>query len=136
MININWKNKDTYVKIVGSFIFFGLASFIDIFIKLRFIISIILEISLLLFGWLVGILLLKLKKSQWRTSLILSILFGLIGLDRLYLRKWQSAIFKFVTIGGLGIWWIIDIALILVNKTKDSEGNQLKEKVIKNCMKK
>ncbi|WP_110685687.1 TM2 domain-containing protein [Salinicola aestuarinus] len=70
-------------------------------------------------------------------ALILSMGFGFLGLDRFYLGKWKSALFKVITIGGLGLWWFIDATILLVDAflyslgkqkgmMKDSQGRELK----------
>ncbi len=46
-------------------------------------------------------------------SLVLSILVGQLGVDRFYLKDVGLGIGKLLTCGGLGIWWIIDLFLIM-----------------------
>ena len=43
------------------------------------------------------------------TVLILSVLLGSLGVDRFYLGDIAKGILKYITFGGLGIWWVIDI---------------------------
>ena len=62
------------------------------------------------------------KKS---TTFILSIFLGEFGIDRFYLGYTGLGILKLVTIGGLGVWWIIDIITIATGKMKDAQGNDL-----------
>ncbi|MDL2254190.1 TM2 domain-containing protein [Ruminococcaceae bacterium OttesenSCG-928-I18] len=59
------------------------------------------------------------------TALILSILLGELGIDRFYLGKIGTGILKLITLGGFGVWWIIDIILIATNKATDKDGNPL-----------
>ncbi|MCL2850694.1 MAG: TM2 domain-containing protein, partial [Micrococcales bacterium] len=44
------------------------------------------------------------------------------GLDRLYLGKIGTAVLKFVTCGGLGVWYLIDLILVLVGRQTDRHG--------------
>jgi len=62
------------------------------------------------------------KKS---TTFLLSIFLGEFGVDRFYLGYTGLGILKLVTIGGFGIWWLIDIIMIGTGKMKDAQGNDL-----------
>ena len=44
------------------------------------------------------------------------------GAHRFFLRRYASAILFIITIGGWGIWWIIDFILIVTGSMKDDEG--------------
>jgi TM2 domain-containing membrane protein YozV len=59
------------------------------------------------------------------TALLLSIFLGELGIDRFYLGKVGTGLLKLVTVGGGGIWWIIDIILIATGSMKDKHGNEL-----------
>jgi TM2 domain-containing membrane protein YozV len=59
----------------------------------------------------------KEKEVSWVMALVLSILFGGIGIDRFVMGKIGTGILKLLiticTLGLLGwIWWLIDIILI------------------------
>jgi TM2 domain-containing membrane protein YozV len=53
------------------------------------------------------------KEKDLLLTLFLSIVFGWCGLDRLYRGQYIAAFLKAVTFGGFGIWWLIDIFLVL-----------------------
>jgi len=63
--------------------------------------------------------------KNWLVALILSIVVGEFGIDRFYLGLIGTGILKLITIGGFGIWWLIDLILIATNTLKDSEGRPL-----------
>ncbi|MEC5319206.1 TM2 domain-containing protein [Brenneria populi subsp. brevivirga] len=77
------------------------------------------------------------KRKNRIIALVLSFFFGMFGIDRFYLGKVKSGVLKLITLGGLGIWWFIDAALLLVDAflfslgkdcgfVKDKKGNELK----------
>lgn len=52
------------------------------------------------------------RRVSWVLTLVMSIIFGLLGVDRFIMGKVGTGILKLITFGGLGIWWLIDIILI------------------------
>lgn len=51
------------------------------------------------------------------TALVLSIIIGGMGIDRFYIGDIGLGVGKLLTLGGLGIWWLVDIFCIK-NATK------------------
>ncbi|KAF9389224.1 hypothetical protein CPB97_011791 [Podila verticillata] len=58
-------------------------------------------------------------------AILLSIFFGYVGIDRFYLGYIVSALIKLITAGGFGIWYIVDIVLIVIGGLPDHNGCQL-----------
>ena len=56
---------------------------------------------------------------------VLSYLLGGLGIDRFYLGKIGTGILKLATFGGCGVWWLVDLILVLVGQTRDSQGYPL-----------
>jgi len=52
------------------------------------------------------------KKVNWLITLILSIFFGTLGVDRFMMGQVGWGILKLITGGGFGVWWLIDVILI------------------------
>ena len=66
------------------------------------------------------------SEHNWWVVVLLSFFFGYFGVDRFYLGYTWSGILKLVTFGGLGIWYVIDVVLILTGALPDADGRQLK----------
>jgi TM2 domain-containing membrane protein YozV len=65
--------------------------------------------------------------KSWITALLLSILVGGFGVDRFYLGYTGLGLLKLLTLGGCGIWSIIDIIQIATRKLNDGKGMPLGE---------
>lgn len=52
------------------------------------------------------------KRVNWLLVLLMSIFFGSIGVDRFIMGHIGLGLLKLVTIGGFGIWWLVDVILI------------------------
>jgi TM2 domain-containing membrane protein YozV len=65
--------------------------------------------------------------KSFLTAYLLSQFLGVFGIDRFYLGKIGTGILKLVTLGGLGIWALIDQILLLGNHTKAKDGTPLRD---------
>lgn len=63
------------------------------------------------------------QDQRWLITLLLCFFGGVIGLHNFYNRKIGYGIFQILTAGGLGIWVLIDLIMIVTNNFKDKEGN-------------
>ncbi|PNI09439.1 hypothetical protein CXX84_04020 [Arthrobacter sp. AFG7.2] len=62
------------------------------------------------------------SNKSFLAAWLLSLLLGVLGVDRFYLGKVGTGILKLVTLGGFGIWALVDLILILTNKMRDKQG--------------
>lgn len=61
-------------------------------------------------------------QRDWIVAVLLSSFLGFLGADRFYLGLIGSGVAKLLTLGGFGIWAIIDAVLIIGNKLPDENG--------------
>lgn len=54
--------------------------------------------------------------KNYLVALLLSYFLGSVGADRFYLNKIGTGILKLVTLGGLGLWHLIDMLMLAFNK--------------------
>ena len=61
--------------------------------------------------------------KNWLTTLLLCIFLGGIGVHRFYAGKIGTGILQLLTVGGCGIWTLIDLIMIIMGKFTDKDGN-------------
>lgn len=59
-------------------------------------------------------------------TILLCFFLGGFGAHRFYVGKIGTGILQLLTLGGLGIWVLIDFIMILVGKFTDAQGNVIK----------
>ncbi|MGB0175017.1 MAG: TM2 domain-containing protein [Acholeplasmataceae bacterium] len=61
--------------------------------------------------------------SEKKVIILLLLFIFLPGAHYVYVRKFELAILYVVSLGGLGIWWFIDLVKIITNQFTDQHGN-------------
>ena len=64
--------------------------------------------------------------KEWLTTIIISWLVGIFGVDRFYLGYTGLGVAKLLTLGGCGIWSIIDAIMVTLRKIPDAQGRPLR----------
>ena len=62
------------------------------------------------------------SRKDWTTALLLCLFLGNLGVHSFYSGNTVRAVLQLFTLGGCGIWTLIDLILIIQNKYTDGEG--------------
>ncbi len=68
------------------------------------------------------------SQKDWLTTLLLCIFLGGIGVHRFYAGKIGTGILQLLTVGGCGIWTLVDLIMIITGSFKDKDGNPITNK--------
>ncbi|MEI0551221.1 TM2 domain-containing protein [Brachyspira intermedia] len=66
----------------------------------------------------------EVSDRSWIVTLLLAIF---LPFHRFYVGKVGTGILYWLTAGGFGIWYIIDIVMILLDQFTDKEGRKLRK---------
>ncbi len=68
----------------------------------------------------------KPPQRDFLTALLLSIFLGSLGVDRFYMGYIGLGVLKLITLGGCGVWYLIDVIMIATKSLNDADGQPLK----------
>lgn len=63
------------------------------------------------------------------TAVMLSALLGSLGVDRFYLGYTGSGVVKLLTLGGLGIWWLVDLVRLCAGSMRPANDGAWEHEV-------
>ena len=68
----------------------------------------------------------ELSDKEFLPTLLLCLFVGMLGIHRFYAGKIGTGILMIVTLGGLGIWVLVDFIMICIGSFRDIEGRVIK----------
>ena len=66
--------------------------------------------------------------KDWIITILFAVFLGGLGVHRFYVGKIGTGILQLITLGGCGVWTLIDIIMIATGNFKDGNGNVIKSK--------
>lgn len=66
------------------------------------------------------------QRNKWITCLLLCWFLGILGVHRFYTGHTGIGVLQILTLGGCGIWTLIDFIVIVSGNFKDAQGNPIK----------
>ena len=63
--------------------------------------------------------------KNWLATLLLCLFLGGIGVHRFYVGKVGTGILQLITLGGCGIWTLINLIMIITASFTDKDGNTI-----------
>jgi len=64
--------------------------------------------------------------KSFGVALFLAVIFGWLGAHRFYADRTLTAVLQAATLGGLGVWWMIDIVVVAVGALRDATGRPIR----------
>ncbi|MDB4736470.1 TM2 domain-containing protein [Planctomycetota bacterium] len=68
----------------------------------------------------------ELSPKGFVPALLLCLLFGPFGVHRFYVGKIGTGILMLLTLGGFGIWTLVDMIIIITGNFRDGDGRLVK----------
>ena len=63
--------------------------------------------------------------SDWLTLFLLTFFVGVLGVHRFYVGKIGTGFLMLLTLGGLGVWFLVDLILVVTGQFTNKDGEKI-----------
>ena len=64
-------------------------------------------------------------QNQWLVTLLLCLFVGFLGVHRFYVGKIGTGVLMLITLGGLGVWYLVDLLLVVTGQFTNKDGQKI-----------
>ena len=65
--------------------------------------------------------------TDWLTLFLLTFFVGVLGVHRFYVGKIGTGFLMLLTLGGLGVWFLVDLILVVTGQFTNKDGKKSRE---------
>ena len=63
--------------------------------------------------------------TDWLTLFLLTFFVGVLGVHRFYVGKIGTGFLMLLTLGGLGVWFLVDLILVVTGQYTKKDGEKI-----------
>ena len=67
----------------------------------------------------------KINSTDWLALFLLTFFVGVLGVHRFYVGKIGTGVLMLITLGGFGVWFLVDLILVVTGQFTNKEGQKI-----------
>ena len=67
----------------------------------------------------------KTNSIDWLALFLLTFFVGVLGVHRFYVGKIGTGVLVLITLGGLGVWFLVDLLLVVTGQFTNKDGQKI-----------
>ena len=67
----------------------------------------------------------KPNSIDWLALFLLTFFVGVLGIHRFYVGKIGTGVLMLITLGGLGVWFLVDLLLVVTGQFTNKDGQKI-----------
>ena len=67
----------------------------------------------------------KTNSIDWLALFLLTFFVGFLGVHRFYVGKIGTGVLMLITLGGLGVWFLVDLLLVVTGQFTNKDGQKI-----------